>query len=57
MGMVCLLGLGGCEGGVSAEIVEVESRGVGGEDEPLGRLGVKDGCWVNCITITTPLAF
>lgn len=57
MGMVCLLGLGGCEGGVSAEIVEVESGGVGGEDERLGRLGVKDGCWVNCITITTPLAF
>ena len=40
MWMVRLLGFRGCEGGVSAEVVEVESGGVGGEEERLGRLGV-----------------
>ena len=44
MWMVRLLG---CEGGVGAEVVEVEGGRVGGEEEGLGRLGVKDGGWIN----------
>ena len=47
MWMVRLLGLGGGEGGVGAEVVEVEGGGVGGEEEGLGRLGVEDGGWID----------
>lgn len=47
MGMVRLLGLGRCEGRVSAEIVQVESGRVRGQEECLGRLCVEDGSWIN----------
>lgn len=36
MWMVRLLGLGGCEGGIGAEVVKVEGGGVSGEEEGLG---------------------
>ena len=42
-----LLRLGGCEGRIGAQVVEVEGRGVGGEQEGLGRLGVEDGGRIN----------
>ena len=45
--MMRLLGFRGCEGGVGAKIVEIEGRGVSGEEERLGRLGVEDGSWIN----------
>ena len=51
MWMVRLLGLGGCEGGVGAEIVEVESGRVGGEEERLGRLGVEDGGRIDRVSV------
>lgn len=51
MWMVRLLGLGGCKGGVGAEVVEVKGGGVRGEEEGLGCLGVKNGYWINRITI------
>lgn len=47
MWMVRLLWVGGCEGGVGAEVVEVDGGGVRGEEEGLGRLGVEDGSWIN----------
>ena len=47
MWMMLLLGLGRCERGIGAEIVEVEGGGVGGEEEGLGRLGVEYGGWIN----------
>ena len=47
MGMVRLLRLGRCEGRVSAEVVQIESGGVGGQEKCLGRLCVEDGCWIN----------
>ena len=50
--MVRLLGFRGREGGVCAEIVEIEGCGVGGEEERLGRLGVEDGGWVDRVAGT-----
>ena len=52
MWMVRLLGFRGREGGVGAEIVEVEGCGIGGEEERLGGLGVEDGGWVNRVAST-----
>ena len=40
--MMRLLGFRGREGGIGAEIVEVEGCRVGGEEERLGQLGVED---------------
>lgn len=51
MWMVRLLGLGGCEGRVCAEIVEVESGRVGGEEERLRRLGVEDGGRIDRVSV------
>ncbi len=49
--MVRLLGRGGREGGVGAEVVEVEGGGVGGEEERLRRLGVQNGGGIDRVTI------
>lgn len=52
MRMVRLLGFGGCEGGVGAEVVQVEGGRVGRDEEGLGRLGGKDRGRINCIPVT-----
>ncbi len=49
--MVRLLGCGGREGGVGAEVVEVEGGGVGGEEQRLRRLGVQDGGGIDRVTV------
>ena len=47
MWMEGLLGFRGCEGRVGAEVIEVERRRVGGEEQGLRRLGVEDRGRVN----------
>ncbi len=51
VGMVGLLGVRRGEVGRGAEVVEVEGRGVGGEEEGAGGEGVEEGGWVGAPAI------
>lgn len=47
MGVVGLVRISGGEGAIGANIVDMDCRGVGGEEEGLGGQGMDDGGWVN----------
>lgn len=51
MWMVGLLGSRRGEGGRGAEVVNVESRGVGREEKRLRGEGMDQGCWVRNGTV------